>query len=79
MSWAVNVIYPLREQRGYVVEWSYFDRANSELVWLASAECSQADFEAKDIAWLASPERAEAVLSMPPALTKAHLSFVESV
>lgn len=79
MTWAVNIIYPLREQRGYKVEWSYFDRANSQLIWLASADCSQAEFEAKDVAWLASPERAQAVLSMPAALIMAHVSFVESV
>lgn len=78
-SWALNVIYPLRVALGYKVEWSYFDRANSELIWLASADCSQAEFEAKDIAWLASAERAQAVLSMPAALNKAHVSFVESV
>lgn len=79
VTWAVNEIFPLRRQLGYQVEWSYFDKENSEMVWLASASCNQADFEAKDIAWLASAERAKAVLSMPPALNKAHVSFVESV
>ncbi len=79
VSWAVNVIFPLRRALGYSVEWSYFDHANSEFVWLASAECNQAEFEARDIAWLASPERASAVVTMPQALVVAHVSFVESV
>ena len=79
VAWAVNVIYPLREKRGYKVEFSYFDKANSEMIWMASMECSQAEFEASDTAWLASEERVKAVLTMPQALIKAHVSFVESV
>lgn len=79
VAWAVNVIYPLRESLGYKIEWSYFGRANSELIWMASMECSQSEFEASDIAWLASAERAQAVLSMPQALIKAHVSFVKGV
>lgn len=79
VAWAVNEIFPLRENLGYRVEWSFFDRANSEMVWMASLECSVAEFEAKDAAWLASAERAKAAQSMPQALIKSHVSFVQSV
>lgn len=79
VTWAVTKIFPLREQFGYKVEWSYFDRSNSEFVWMASAECSQEEFEAKDAAWLGSEERAKAAVSMPQALIKLNASFVEKV
>lgn len=78
-DWAVTKIIPLREQLGYVAHWRYFDRANSELIWLVSLEATQAEFEAMDEKWMSSPERAEAVLSMPKALIKAHVSFVEDI
>lgn len=79
VSWVVNEIFPRREQFGYRVEWSYFDPENSELVWMASADCSRAEFEAKDQAWESSAARAAAVASMPKALIKIHASFVEKV
>lgn len=79
VTWAVTKIFPLREQFGYKVEWSYFDRSNSEFVWMASAECGQEEFEAKDASWLASEERAKAAVSMPQALIKLNASFVEKV
>ena len=79
VSWAVNEIFPLREKFGFKVEWSYFDRSNSEFVWMASAECTQVEFEAKEAAWLASEERARAAVAMPQALKKLNASFVEKV
>ena len=47
VSWVVNDIFPLRETFGFRVEWSFFDRAKSELVWMAAADCTQAEFEAQ--------------------------------
>ena len=79
VAWAVNEIFPLRENFGFKVEWSYFDEANSQLVWMASAEGTVTEFLARSEAWERSPERAEAVKLMPPALIKINASFVENV
>jgi prophage antirepressor-like protein len=78
-TWVVNQIIPLREKFGYKVHWQYLDRANSQFIWLVSLEATEAEFEAKDAAWMASADRAEGVVSMPPALMKVHVSFVENV
>ena len=75
-AWVVSQIIPLREQLGYTVHWQYLDRSNSQFLWLVSLEATEAEFEAKDAAWMASPERAQGVVSMPPALIKANVSFV---
>jgi prophage antirepressor-like protein len=78
-AWVVTQIIPLREKYGYSVHWQYLDRTNSQFIWLVSLEATEAEFEAKDAAWMASAERAQGVVSMPPALMKAHVSFVENV
>ena len=75
-AWVVTQIIPLREKYGYSVHWQYLDRTNSQFIWLVSLEATEAEFEAKDAAWMASAERAEGVVSMPPALIKANVSFV---
>ena len=79
VAWAVNEIFPLREKFGFKVEWSYFDEANSEFVWLASADGTAAEFEALSEAWEQSAGRAEAVKLMPSALIKINASIVERV
>ncbi|HEY7854107.1 MAG TPA: hypothetical protein VIB80_03210 [Aquiluna sp.] len=79
VAWAVNEIFPLREDFGFTVEWSYFNEAESELVWLASADGTESEFEALSAAWDKSAERAEAVKLMPPALIKINASIVERV
>jgi hypothetical protein len=77
VAWATIEIFPLREKFGFTVEWSYVDQANSQLIWLASAEGDRSEFETLDAAWQSSKERAEVVPLMPPALIEMHLSFVE--
>lgn len=79
MAWAVDEIFPLRENFGFKVEWSYFDEASSELVWLASTDGTAAEFEALSNAWEQSVERSEAVKLMPPGLIKINASIVEKV
>lgn len=79
VDWVVAEIIPLREKLGYRVEWRYFDRANSQFIWLVSLEATESEFEALDSAWHAGSERAVAVVSMPKALIKANVSFVEAV
>lgn len=79
VAWAVNEIFPLRENFGFTVEWSYFDEANSQLIWMASADGTATEFEALSAAWEQSAERAEAVKLMPPALIKINASIVERV
>jgi hypothetical protein len=76
VDWVIDTIIPLREQMGYRVEWKYLDLAKSEFLWLVSLEASVEEFERMDQAWMSSSERAEAVLTMPKALIKAHASFV---
>ena len=78
-AWVVDKIIPLREQLGYTVHWRYLDRTNSQFLWLVSLDATEQEFEAKDAAWMASAERAEAVQSMPKALLKANVSFVENI
>lgn len=79
VAWVIDTIIPLREQMGYRVEWRYADPIKSEFLWLVSLEASAQEFELKDQAWMSSPERAEAVLTMPKGLLKAHASFVSQV
>ena len=79
VAWAVNEIFPLRENFGFTVEWSYFDEANSQLIWMASADGTASDFESLSNVWEKSAERAEAVKLMPPALIKINASIVEPV
>lgn len=79
VAWVIDTIIPLREQMGYRVEWKYADLAKSEFLWLVSLEASVEEFELRDQAWMSSPARAEAVLSMPKGLLKAHASFVSQV
>lgn len=79
VEWASETIFPLRESFGFKVEWSYFDDTNSELVWLASANCDRAEFESLSNAWEASGMRAKGVDLMPPGLIRIHASFVEKV
>jgi hypothetical protein len=76
VAWATTEIFPKREKFGFTVEWSYVDEANSQLIWLASAEGDTTDFETLDAAWQSSPERAAVAPLMPPALIKMNLSFV---
>lgn len=78
-AWVVQEIIPLREKLGYTVHWRYLDRTNSQFIWLVSLDATESEFEAKDAAWLASPERAVAVETMPKALLKANVSFVENI
>jgi hypothetical protein len=79
VAWAIDVIIPLREKMGYRVEWKYVDPVKSEFLWLVSAEATEAEFELMDQTWMSSPERADAVLTMPKGLIKAHASFVSGV
>ena len=75
----IETIIPIRETMGYRVEWKYVDRSKSEFLWLVSAETTETEFELMDQAWMSSPERADAVLTMPKGLIKAHASFVSGV
>lgn len=79
VAWVIDTVIPLREKMGYRVEWKYIDPAKSEFLWLVSLEVSEEEFERMDQVWMSSPERAEAVLSMPKALIKAHAGFVSKV
>ena len=75
-AWVVNQIIPLREAMGYTVHWQYLDHTNSQFIWLVSLDVTEEEFALRDAAWLASEERASAVVTMPPALLKANVSFV---
>jgi hypothetical protein len=79
VAWVIETIIPIREKMGYRVEWKYVDRSKAEFLWLVSAEATEAEFELMDQAWMSSPERADAVLTMPKGLIKAHASFVSAV
>lgn len=79
VAWVKNDIYPLREKFGFKVEWTYFDMANSQLIWMASADCNELEFEALDARWQQSDERAQAAIKMPAALIKIHASFVAKI
>lgn len=78
-AWVVEKIVPLREKLGFTVHWRYLDHTNSEFVWLVSLEATEAEFEAAEAAWMISAERAVAVETMPKALLKVNVGFVESV
>jgi hypothetical protein len=77
VAWVKNEIFPRRVSLGFTIEWSYFDQENSELVWLAAANCDKAEFESLSAAWEASEARGEAVRTMPDSLIKINASFVE--
>lgn len=79
VNWVNSDVIPVREGFGYQVHWQYFDRANSQLIWLVSLEANETEFVARDQIWMSSPERAEVVLKMPKALIQAHVSFVEKI
>lgn len=79
IAWVNQVVIPIRESMGYRVEWMYFDSSNSQLIWLVSLQADQSGFESADQAWYSSSERAAAVLTMPKALLKANISFVEKI
>lgn len=79
VEWFTARLLPVRRDAGFVIEFAYANRAQSEFVWAVSIEGDEARFTEVSDAYSASPERAAAFEGVPQYATAQHIEFVEAV
>jgi hypothetical protein len=73
-NWFPNIV-KVREKYGFIVDFAYVDRENSQFVWSVS---HPGDYDAALAEYNDSPERAAAFEGFISPVTKMHVSMVDS-